>query len=164
MWAGFGAKLHCGLSGVFFLKLAGPSTRRKTLTQTISGSHPSEVKTRDARSRVCFLSHIWMEKKDPIFCASLVIKQKKNSKRRSFCFIVQKKTNAAVKWRFTYPCWRGKLQKRTHFRVTEQNLTKINTFIFKKWNPDFTAWKTDTDVNAEAVLRWSPPRFLNGGL
>lgn len=32
--------------------------------------------------------------------------KKKHCKKRFFCFIVEKKTDIAVKWLFTYPCWR----------------------------------------------------------
>lgn len=67
-------------------------------------------------------------------------KENKHGKRRAFCFVVQKKTNSAVKWCFTYPCWRWKLQKKKDtFQGDWTKSHKKSTRLFsKKRNP---AWK-----------------------
>lgn len=90
MWAGFGAKVHCGLSGVF--RSARPiHTWWKTLTRIISGWFIR------GKNHTCTIMSLFFvayldEKNTKFFVHSCL---KKHCKRRSFCLIVKKKKHCS---------------------------------------------------------------------
>lgn len=62
---------------------------------------------------------------------------------------------------FYLPLLEMKTSKKGHISGWLKKISqKINTFIFQEMK---SSVETDTDVNSEAVWRWSPPCFLNGG-